>query len=295
MNLHPSQEIVAQDRHRFRVLCSGRRWGKTTLSILEMVAKAVFRDNSKIVYIAPTYQQARDIAWSELKKVCLPVQRTVNESRLEITIKTKSGGVATIMLRGWESVETLRGQAFDFIVIDEIAMMRNFWLNWQEVLRPTLTDKRGEVLFVSTPKGFNHFYDLCNQELTDNDYKTFHFTSYDNPHLPVDELDKAKSTLPPDRFTQEYEASFQKTQGLVYKEFDRERHLYDKLPEPIMWGMDTGMKYQKLGAVDFGYRNPAVVLDARWDSEKLYHYQSVLTHNIGSQYIIFHYAILGVI
>lgn len=260
MILHQTQSLVAQDKHRFRVLRSGRRWGKTTLAILEMVAKAVFRDEAKVVYIAPTYQQARDIAWNELKKICRPVTININEARLEITIKTKQGKQSIIWLRGWESVETLRGQAFDFVVIDEIAMMRNFWVNWQEVLRPTLTDKRGEVLFVSTPKGFNHFYDLCNQELTDNDYKTFHFTSYDNPHLPIDELDKAKATLPLDRFAQEYQASFQKTQGLVYKEFDREKHLYSELP------LD---KYQKLGAVDFGYRNPAAVLDARWSSEKL--------------------------
>lgn len=262
MILHQAQTSVAKDRHRFRVVNCGRRWGKTTLAILEMVAKAVFKDDSRVVYIAPTYQQARDIAWSELKKVCLPVQTNVNESRLEITIKTKNGGSALILLRGWESVESLRGQAFDFVVIDEIAMMRNFWSSWEEVLRPTLTDRRGEVLFVSTPKGFNHFYDLCNKELTDSDFKTFHFSSYDNPHLPVDELNKAKATMPPDRFAQEYEASFQKTQGLVYKEFDRVKHLYDE---------DLSMhKFQKLGAVDFGYRNPAAVLTALWNGEKLF-------------------------
>jgi len=268
MILHDTQELVAKSKARFRVVNCGRRWGKTTLAILEMVAKAVFKDEARVVYIAPTYQQARDIAWNELKKICVPVIISVNEARLEITIKTKSGGSSIIWLRGWESVETLRGQAFDFIVIDEIAMMRNFWLNWEEVLRPTLTDKRGEVLFVSTPKGFNHFYDLSNLELTDKDFKTFHFTSYDNPHLPVDELDKAKATLPPDRFAQEYEASFQKTQGLVYKEFDRGKHLYEELPkreypyQPINWG--------KLGAVDFGYRNPAAVITAMWNGEALF-------------------------
>ena len=262
MILHQSQELVAKDLHRFRVVNCGRRWGKTTLAILEMVAKAVFKADSKVVYIAPTYQQARDIAWNDLKKLCGPVATSINESRLEITIKTKGGGTSTIWLRGWESVETLRGQAFNFVVVDEIAMMRNFWSSWEEVLRPTLTDKRGEVLFVSTPKGFNHFYDLCNRELTDSDFKTFHFSSYDNPHLPKDELDKAKATMPPDRFAQEYEASFQKTQGLVYKEFDRVKHLYDD---------DLSKeKFQKLGAVDFGYRNPAAVLTALWNGEKLF-------------------------
>ena len=269
MILHDTQEKVAADTHRFRVVNCGRRWGKTTLAILEMVAKAVFKEDAKVVYIAPTYQQARDISWNELKKICKPVTVNINESRLEITIKTKTGGSSTIWLRGWESVETLRGQAFNFIVIDEIAMMRNFWTNWEEVLRPTLTDKRGEVLFVSTPKGFNHFYDLCNIELTDPDFKTFHYSSYDNPHLPVDELDKAKATLPPDRFAQEYEASFQKTQGLVYKEFSRDRHLYDTLPVGPSYPYPK-LIYQKLGAVDFGYRNPAAVLTAMWTGEALF-------------------------
>ncbi len=132
MILHPTQEKVAQSKARFRVVNCGRRWGKTTLAILEMVAKAVFNDDARVVYIAPTYQQARDIAWNELKKICIPVTVSVNESRLEITVKTKSGGSSSILLRGWESVETLRGQAFDFIVVDEIAMMRNFWINWEE-------------------------------------------------------------------------------------------------------------------------------------------------------------------
>ncbi len=249
MILHPSQEIVASDLHRFRVVNCGRRWGKTTLAILEMVAKAIFKPDRRVVYIAPTYQQARDIAWNELKKICRPVAININEARLEITIKTKGAGQSIIWLRGWESVETLRGQRFDFVVIDEIASMRNFWLNWQEVVRPTLTDTKGHVLFVSTPKGFNHFYDLYNFD--DEDYKSFHFTTYDNPHMPVDEIEKAKKELPEDRFAQEYMADFRKQQGLVYKEFDRERHLFDYMPEA--WD-------EYFAGIDFGFTNPTAVI-----------------------------------
>jgi len=249
MILHPTQEVVAQDRHRFRVVNCGRRWGKTTLSILEMVAKAVFKDDAKIVYVAPTYQQARDIAWNELKKICKPIEININEARLEITVKTKNGGTSIIWLRGWESVETLRGQRFDFVVIDEIASMRNFFLNWQEVIRPALTDRKGHVLFISTPKGFNHFYELYNFQ--DEDYASFHFTTYDNPHMPVEEIEKAKLELPEDRFAQEYMADFRKQEGLVYKEFSRERHLVDNVPE-------TFDEY--FAGVDFGYTNPTAVI-----------------------------------
>jgi len=268
MLLTPTQKIVASDLHRFRVLRCGRRWGKTSLASEEIKGIAISR-SSRIAYIATNYQQARDIMWEFLKKELRGAIIDTNEARLEIKVANIKGGESLIILRGWESVENLRGQAFDFLVLDEVAQMRNFWIGWHEVLRPTLTDKRGTGLFASTPKGFNHFYDLVNLELTDSEFKSFHFTSYDNPYLPQDELSKAKATLPPDRFAQEYEASFQKTQGLVYKEFDRQKHLYDELPIEIAWGR-TLTKYEKLGAVDFGYRNPAAVLDVRWNGEKLY-------------------------
>ena len=180
MLLTPSQTEIAQDTHRFRVVNCGRRFGKTTLAIEEMKGKAVAKP-SRIAYIAPTYQQARDIAWEQLKSELKPIIIKINESRLELTTKTLQGGESLIVLRGWEAIETLRGQKFDFIVVDEIASMRNYWSNWQEVIRPTLTDTKGEALFISTPKGFNHFYELFKKEAEDSDYKSFHFTTYDNP------------------------------------------------------------------------------------------------------------------
>ena len=252
MTLHQTQKIIAKDRTRFRILRCGRRWGKTTLAVEEIKGKALSKAR-RIAYIAPTFQQARDIAWQMLVTELNSIIKKTNESRLELTVRTLKDGESLIQLRGWEAIETLRGQKFDFIVIDEVASMRNFWLNWEEVIRPTLTDTRGEVMFISTPKGFNHFYDLSNLENDDADYKSFHFTSYDNPFLPVDELDKAKQELTEDRFGQEYLADFRKTEGLVYKEFSRDRHLYTDLREGIVFN-------QILAGVDFGYTNPACAL-----------------------------------
>lgn len=226
-----------------------------------MILLKAFAKEVKIAYIAPTIQQSRDIAFAMLKKELQPIIKDVNESRLEFKVKTQDGGESLIFLRGWEAIETLRGQAFDFLILDEVASMRNFWIGWQEVLRPTLTDNKGDAMFVSTPKGYNHFYDLFNKELIDKDFKSFNFSSYDNPFLPVEELDNAKTSMTPERFEQEYMASFQKTQGLVYKEFDRNKHLYDELPEG---------QYEKLGGVDFGFRNPAGVLDIRLIKDKFW-------------------------
>jgi PBSX family phage terminase large subunit len=248
MNLHQTQSGVAKDNHRFRVLCCGRRWGKTTLAV-EEIKGFVLEGNKRIAYIAPTYQQARDIAWQMLIKELKPPKP--NESRLEFKINN-----SLVQLRGWEAVETLRGQHFDFIVIDEVAMMRNFWVNWEEVIRPTLTDTKGQVMFISTPKGFNHFYDLYNKQ--DIDYASFHFTSYDNPYLPREELDKAKEEIPENRFAQEYLADFKKTEGLVYKEFNREKHVTTDSP--------THTTETILG-IDFGYTNPASIIPIRIDGD----------------------------
>ena len=249
MKFHPTQSQVAKSKKRFRVCLCGRRWGKTTLSIYEMIGKAVAKNNAKIAYIAPNYQQARDIAWQQLKRICLPITINTNEQRLEIEIKSQKGESSYIFLRGWESIETLRGQNFDFLVLDEVASYRNFWVGWHEVLRPALTDTRGDVLFIGTPKGFNHFYDLFNTE--DEDYQSFHFTSYENPYIPKDEIDKAKEEVSEDRFAQEYMADFRKTEGLVYKEFDREQHVKE---QALIGSEDV------ICGIDFGYTNPSAIL-----------------------------------
>lgn len=258
MNLTPAQIQIASDLHRFRVVCCGRRFGKTTEAVEEIKAKALSKP-SRICYIAPTYQQARDIAWEQLRKELQPIIKNLNESRLELKVKNNQGE-SLVVLRGWESIETLRGQQYDLIIIDEVASMRNFWLNWQEVIRPTLTDTKGEALFISTPKGFNHFYDLFNLQNTDTDFVSFHFTSYDNPHLPKEELDKARLELTEDRFAQEYLADFRKTEGLVYKEFSRDKHLFDKEIQANLY----------VAGIDFGFTNPTAVIPVKVDKDNHY-------------------------
>lgn len=262
MILTSPQATVARDTHRFRVLRWGRRTGKTHLIVEEIKGRAVSKP-SRIAYIANNYGQARDIAWEILKKELKGIIIDANESRLEIKVRTVKGGESLIILRGWEAAENLRGQAFDLLCIDEVASMRNFWSIWHEVLRPTLTDRKGAVIFASTPKGYNHFFDLCNEELKDHNFKTFHFTSYDNPHLPKEEIDTAKASLPVERFEQEYMASFQKTAGLVYKEFSREKHVILEMPK-------HAKLFDRVAGVDFGYRNPAAVIEIYTDGDWFY-------------------------
>lgn len=249
--LHQSQKTIAKDKTRFKVLCCGRRWGKTTYAV-ELIKATALSKECSICYIAPTIQQARDICWAMLLKELQPIIVKSKEApSLELEVRNQLGTTSIIKLRGWEAVETLRGQAFDLLVIDEVASMRNFWSGWSEVLRPTLNDRIGSALFISTPKGFNHFNTLYRKQDSDHDYKSFHFTSYDNPHNKEEELNKAKSELDENQFATEYLADFRKVTGLVYN-----------LPgEQIVEPLDIKCRTEaRIMGVDWGFRNPAAIV-----------------------------------
>lgn len=265
MNFHPAQAIIAEDKHRFRVARCGRRFGKSWLAAWEMYALAISTEDARICYYAPTRDDARDIMWKILKKVCdSSIIGDPNESRLEMNVRTLKGGSSMIVLYGWEALQD-RGKGVgvknDFVVLDEISKYTNFEYGWQEILRPTLMDTQAGALFISTTNGFNHFYDLCNKELTDSDYKTFHFTSYDNPYVKTEEIEKMKSEMSEDRAAQEIYAEFRKKEGLVYKEFSRELHLTNSKPELVV---------ETLGGVDFGFTHPAAVATIKKDYEGVY-------------------------
>lgn len=249
VDLHPAQQKIVDSTARFRVAVCGRRFGKTTVSTWEMFAFAFFKPNSRVVYVAPTIKQARDIAWSMLKDVTRQSWATApNETRLELTIRTENGGTSEIWLRGTENVESLRGIGINFLVVDEVASMSGWYEIWREVLRPTLADTKGQALFIGTPKGYNHFYELYKLAETDSDFESFLFTTYDNPFIDPTEIDKARleseltGTL--DSFDQEYMAKFVSVSGQVYKIWDSEKHFipidYDPYL-PLHITMDFGV------------------------------------------------------
>ena len=257
INLHTTQAIVARDNHRFRVINAGRRWGKSTLVAWEMFAIAISNDNARVPYYAPTRDDARDIMWKALKDVCAPL--TVgdpNESRLEITVRNKFGTTSLLVLYGWEAVQE-RGKGVgvrnNHIFCDEVSKFKNFMFGWEEILRPTLIDLRGGATFISTPNGFNHFYDLSLMEGKDTDWKYFHFTSLDNPYLPQEELVKMKTEMTDDRYAQEILGQFKKKEGLVYKDFSRETHVINDLPRNFELVL-------RLGGVDWGHTHPCAVI-----------------------------------
>jgi len=265
MELHNAQKVIAKDNHRFRVLACGRRFGKTMLAVEEMIGVAVSGKEKRIVYYAPTRDDAREITWNILIKKCDGIITYKNEQRLEVKLMTIDGGESSIVLHGWESVQERgkgRGLANDFIVLDEVAFYRNFFEGWNEVLSPTLIDRRGSALFISTPKGFNHFFELYEMERKDQNYKSFHFTTYDNPFIPVEEIEREKISKPEDTFAQEYLADFRKVEGLVYKEFDRNIHIKDHIPKNVV---------EKMAGVDFGFNNPTAIVEIWKTNDGVYY------------------------
>ena len=267
--LHAAQKQIAQDRHRFRVINAGRRFGKSTLVAWEMFAIAISAPDARVPYYAPTRDDARDIMWGPLKKVCEPLMIDANESRLEIRVRNNFGGESLIVLYGWEAVQE-RGKGVgvknNHIFFDEVSKYREFFQGWEEVLLPTLIDLKGGATFISTPNGMNHFHDLYNYEHDPEmnataEWKSFHFTSYDNPFLDPGEIEKKKLSTTEDRFAQEYLADFRKMEGLVYKEFDRKVHVVGEGPDMVV---------ETLGGVDFGFTHPAAVPTIRKDYDGVY-------------------------
>ena len=152
--LHEKQAEVFYNDCRFRVVVAGRRFGKTKLSMLTMIAWAT-KKLQKIWYVAPTYRMAKQIMWNDLK-ANVPLEWVTKIRENELSMEFRNGSV--ISLRGADKPDSLRGVSLDFLVLDEFQDIAGE--TWTTVLRPTLADRRGYALFIGTPKGFNHLYKL---------------------------------------------------------------------------------------------------------------------------------------
>jgi phage FluMu gp28-like protein len=167
----------------------GRRWGKSVISRTKAINTALARQ--KVAYVTPTYKLARKF-FKDYEKIIPSTIATFNKQDLLIEFIT--GGI--IQFFTGEALENFRGLDFDLVIIDEASFIPSLAEEWKASIRPTLTDRKGKAIFLSTPKGKNFFYKLSLNEHTLPDWKTFKFTSYDNPHIPADEIDAAALELP---------------------------------------------------------------------------------------------------
>lgn len=233
VTLHSGQSAVfkARETTRFRVVVAGRRWGKTTLAGVDMLAAAQHaRPGQRVWYVAPTRVLAKDVFWRPLKQLVPPTWFAKPPSETELDIELVNG--ALLQVRGAEDPDSLRGRGPWHVVIDEYADMAPE--AWTEVIRPALADTKGSALFLGTPKLFNHFYDLHRFAQGAPDWATWQFRSVDNPHIDPAEVEAARTQLDPRTFRQEFEASFEALAGRVYYAFQRDRHLRPVTLDPAV-------------------------------------------------------------
>ena len=221
MPLTEPQKKVILDKSRFRVLITGRRFGKTFLAINEL-AKFASQPNKKVWYVAPSYRQAKAICWNVLKEkmVYHKWAKSINHSDLTITLKNNS----QITLRGSDNENSLRGVGLNFLVMDEFADTSKE--TWYEVLRPTLSDTKGHALFCGSPRGFGNWsYELFKLGETNTDWQSFKYTTLEGGQVSDDEIEQAKQDLDMRTFQQEYEATFVNYSGMIYYNFDRDKNI----------------------------------------------------------------------
>jgi len=185
--------------------------------------------------VSPTYRQSKEIAWRLFDDI-VPKGTILKRNETELSIELRNG--SRISLKGADNPDSLRGVGLDGVVMDEYAFMSP--MAWT-IISPTLQDRKGWAIFISTPDGYNHFYDLYNT--VDDDFKSFHFTSYDNPYLDPVELEKEKTRMSPERFEQEYMAEFMKRSGAIWPDFSRDIHCVDRR-------QPAGTIF---GSIDFGF------------------------------------------
>lgn len=216
VDLVPWQQTVWEDETRFRVIAAGRRTGKSRLAALLLIYKALTcpARTAKVFYVAPTQGQARDIMWDLLQELGQGLIASTHVNNLTVTLINN----VTIALKGADRPQTMRGVSLWFVVLDEYADIKPDV--WETILLPALSDYDGDALFIGTPMGRNHFYELYKDaELgADSDFKAFHYTSYDNPYIKREVIEKAKKSMSSHNFRQEYMASFEAMGSQLFKE-----------------------------------------------------------------------------
>jgi len=216
VELLPWQQKVYEDSTRFKVIAAGRRTGKSRLAAWSLILNCLSSKKGQVFYVAPTQGQARDIMWQMLLELGHSVIASSHVNNLQI--KFVNGALLT--LKGADRPETMRGVSLKYLVMDEYADMKPEV--WEQILRPALADQKGSAMFIGTPMGRNHFYELFTYASVskDKDWEGYHFTSFDNPLLDPNEIKAAEKSMSAFSFRQEFMASFEAHGSELFKEED---------------------------------------------------------------------------
>ena len=192
-------------KERFAALVCHRRAGKTVAVLNDIVKEVLMEElpNPRGIFVAPTFAQAKDIAWQYLKQYTYTVPAMeYHEAELRATFPTG----ATIRLYGAENPDRLRGIYADIAGIDEPAAMD--LAVWTDVIRPALSDRKGKAVFIGTPNGEDDFFDIYEHARDDKDWYSMILKASESGILSEEELTSARKLLTPEAYQLEYEVSF---------------------------------------------------------------------------------------
>lgn len=211
---HPGQLKIHNSKARFRIVCCGRRFGKTFMACNELIRFVTRHNGVETAWISPSYRQSK-IAYRLIKRALKDVAKC-NDSELRMELQNGS----VISFCSAENYDALRGNGYHFVVMDESADIREE--AWNEVIRPAISDKLGRVLMIGTPKGRNFFFKLfcygADPEMPE--WEAFTAPTAANPYVPASEIEAAKKELPEDTFAQEYLAVFLEESAGVFRKID---------------------------------------------------------------------------
>jgi len=193
----------AMDKNRFVVVVAHRRMGKTVAALNALIKAAMENDkpNPRYAIISPTYSQSKRVAWDYLLEFVRPLDATANIAELRVDFFGRR-----IQLYGSDNPDSLRGQYFDGVVLDEIGDQNP--KIWNEIIRPALADRKGSCLFIGTPKGNNHFKDLFDRAGKEEGWTALQFKASETKLLDEQELWSARKEMGDDKYNQEFECSF---------------------------------------------------------------------------------------
>lgn len=214
------QKQVLLSEDRFMILCAGRRWGKSKVGAAKALREAR-KEKTTIWWVAPTYKVVKrgyaevvnQIPEGLLTKPAPPDSSFDAGRAVRLTFKNGS----KMEFYSAERPEGMLGGSCDFLIMDEAATMPEHV--WAQIIRPTLADRRGHALFISTPRGKNWFYKLwqMGQDELAKDYRSWHFPSMTNPTIPVEEWEQVKATSTAAVYEQEILAQFVSSASSVFR------------------------------------------------------------------------------
>lgn len=215
------------DSKRFGVVVAHRRMGKTVSAINHLIKDAILnqKEAPRYAYIAPTYGQAKRVAWDYLVKYAEPLGGSSNISELRVDFWGRR-----IQLYGSDNPEALRGQYFDGVILDEIGDQNP--KIWTDIVRPALADRKGWCLFIGTPKGHNHFKELRDRAEKEDGWGLLEFKASETGVVDEVELKAAKNEMGEDKYRQEFECSFDAAvegsyYGQILNELEDKKHMQE--------------------------------------------------------------------